>query len=180
MDVNTAIQRISDAISDNLHGKSREKVVKALSKTPTPEAAAALLYRPARSAIEQAEKITDVDESLMFAVVTDGIDMMIEILQAMDKMENEDEFRKATLMAIMMIHAEQLGDDPEQQDIARQQLEQMAQDGSLQSAMQMLGADAEKAGMDTAEFEQGGMQMLEDAAPRQNPMAAGVRRGLES
>lgn len=178
MNEEQAIQKISDGISNMLHGPGREQVLQALQKDDSPKAVAMMLYKPARQSIDQAEQSgLNVDQSFIFAVVTDAIDMILEILQAMGKApKNEDQFRQAVLMQILMIHAAQTPDDPEQQAQAQEDLQSMKENGTLDQAKNIVSQQARDAGLSPDEFASGAQDMM---APKERPVAAGVREGLQ-
>lgn len=175
-----AMKRISDGIAATIHGPARDKVLQTFEQDPSPKAAAGILYKPAIQAIKQAEQAgVEVEEEFIFAVVADGIDMLAEILEAMGQMEDSEqalnEFRQATLMEILMLHAEQVGDDPDQREAAQQALALYAEDGTLEQVIGDVESQAKGAGMDPEQLRAEGQQM---AAPRQNPVAEGVQQGL--
>ena len=80
-DAEGAMQKISKGIEDMIYGPAADQVSQTLKQDPSPKSAASILYKPARQALEQAEKAgLPVEGDFIFAVVTDGIDMLAEIL----------------------------------------------------------------------------------------------------
>lgn len=178
-DIEGAMRKISKGIEDMIYGPAADQVAATLKQDPSPQAVAAILYKPARQAIEQAEQAgLDVGDDFIFGVVTDGIDILLEILEASGQIKGEEaiqDFREEALMQILMLHAEQVGDDPEQQMMAQESLAQLAQDGTLENAIREVESRARSKGIDPQEFRAQGQQMV---APKQNPLAAGITEGL--
>jgi hypothetical protein len=175
-----AMRRISEGIAETIHGPARERILQTFEQDPSPKAAAGVLYKPARQAIGQAEQAgVEVEEEFIFSVVADGIDMLAEILEAMGQLEDSEqalnEFRQATLMEVLMLHAEQVGDDPDQRQAAQQALAMYAEDGTLDQVIGTVEKQAKGAGLDPEQLRAEGQQM---AMPKRDPVAEGVEQGL--
>lgn len=178
-DTDEAMRRISDGIAQTIV-EGRDRILQTFEQDASPKAAAAIVYKPARQAIHQAEQAgVEVDDGFVFAVVANSIDMLAEIQESMGVMDGSEDalnqFRQATLMEVLMLHAEQVGDDPDQQEAARQALALYAEDGTLEQVIGDVEGQAKQAGLDPAEMRAEGQQM---AAPQRKPVAAGVEQGL--
>lgn len=174
------IRKISDGITNVIHGEGRPMILQELEKDPTPKTAAMLIYKPVSQGIEQAEaRGVDADADFIFGVATDGIDQMLEILQAMGKVgedeQSEEMFREQALMNLVAIHGEQVEDDPQVKADAELRLAEMAEDGTLAQGIQSWDKKARERGVDPNEYLQEGVAMIQ---PQRKPLAAGIERGL--
>lgn len=172
--------KMADHISDYIHGEARDHIAKAIANSGDGLAdhIATLTYQIVTQASEKIAKEDPgmVTIDMLLALAAQTIDFLIEIAHAVGhQVGDEQVLREDSLNRIVQIHMEKVGDDPEQVAIAEQMLAQFAQDGTMDEAAAYFNQRAQERGADPEAMQQQGAQM---AAPRQNPMAAGVQQGL--
>lgn len=160
---------------NHLHGPARPKILKQLQKNPTADAVAAITYEIITGMDEQiASKGAPLELDVIMAVATETIDILLEIMEAMGMKINVEEMREESLLKMVLLHmqvVEKRG-DPEEKAAAEEMLAVMTADGTMEEGMKYVQS---RASMSPEQMQQMGQQM---AAPKQNPMAAGVQQGL--
>lgn len=172
------IQAIIDRISDYIHGPARDHIVQALTGAQGEELAeqvAAMAYRIVRESMDAVEGGEPLEIDVVLGVATETIDLLLEIVDALGVKYSPDEMREETLLRMVALHMEQVGDDPEQKAIAEQALQEMMADGTYQEAMGAAEGMMRRSGVDPSAAVSQGEEMAR--GPR-DPLAQGVSRGL--
>lgn len=172
------IQAIIDQISDYIHGPARDHIVQTLRSAQGEELGeqiAAMGYRIVRESMDKAGDGGPQDIDVVLGVATETIDMLLEIVDALGIRYSPDEMREETLLRMVALHMEQVGDDPEQKAIAEQALQEMMADGTYQEAMSAAEGMMRRSGVDPSAAVSQGEEMAR--GPR-DPLAQGVSRGL--
>ena len=167
------INQIVTKVEQYIHGAAREQIISQLEQNPTAKAVAAITYKIVIGADEQAtQKGVSLELDILMAVATEAIDMLIEIMEAMGAKFNADEMREESLLQLVILHMEQVGDDPEEKAAAEEMLAVLTEDGTMQKSMEHIDS---KADASSEQMLAAGQQMV---APQKKPVAAGVQRGL--
>lgn len=172
-------QEILDGILDYIHGPAKEQIIQAVQggEQDLGQTIAALAYRIVRETADQFEggnpEILDIDFLLYLA--TETIDDLLEIVEALGIQHEADAIRQESLISMVAMHMEAVGDDPEQKAMAQEALSQMMEDGSYAQAMSDAEQMMRQRGIDPAQAAAAGEQM---AAPRPNQVSQAVGRGL--
>lgn len=156
---------VSDGISDYIHSDAREVIVQELQQSADNlgETMAAMAYRMVREAADEIEGVESgvLTIDLVLAVATDTIDYLIEIADAVGvALGDEQKLREETLLEMVAIHMEQVGDDPEQRAQAEALLEDMLSDGSYQEAMDWTDRRMAEEGVDPQVAFQAGVETV--------------------
>ena len=167
--VNTLVSQVEQ----HIHGESREQILSQLEQNPTADTLAKVTHDTIMSMDQQAEERgAPLDIEVILGVATETIDLLIEIMEAMGVDLNLDEMREETLIKLVMLHMQMVEGDPEEKAAAQEMLIALSADGTMEQSMMHINkkADASEDQMQAA-----GTAM---AAPKPNPVAAGVRQGL--
>lgn len=167
------VNRLVSQVEKHIHGPQREQLLKKLEANPTADTLAEATYNTIVAIDAQAsQRGAGVSLDVLLGVATETIDMLIEIMQAMGIQLNPDEMREETLLKIVMLHMEKVGDDPEEKAAAEAVLAQMVDDGTMGESMDHIVSKAD-ASPDEIIAAGGG-----PPGPQKKPMAAGIQQGL--
>ena len=179
LDESGTIDAVLDGISDYLHGEARDQIAGTLAdqEIPLDESVAAMAYSTLTQAVDQVEgadpSVLEMDNLLFLA--TETIDFLLEIADAVGKDYDPQEIRERSFFELIQLHMARMEGDPEQQEIARQMLEEMAGDGTLDQAEKYITDRVKATGGDPAQMDGMAQQMMQ---PRQDPLAGAVQQGL--
>lgn len=174
------IEAMSDDIFEYMRSTAREQIFSAIGSAGEDlrDTMATMTYQ---IITETSKKIAQVEPRMvtievLFPLVTEIIDNMIEIAQAQEvPLKDLDLLREEVLGKTLEIHFAKVGDDPEQKAIAKEMFAELVDDGSLEAAQKHYDERYKAQGGDPQDLRQTGAEMV---APRQNPVAAGVSQGL--
>jgi hypothetical protein len=167
------VDSLNSQVEKYIHGPHREDILALLEQSPTADAVAEVTHKAVMAIDAQAsERGAPVELDVLMGVATETIDMLIEIMQAMGIELNVGEVREESLLKVVMLHMESVGDDPEQKAAAQEMLAVLTEDGTMQKSMAHIDG---KADASTKEMQVAGQQMV---APKQKPLTAGIQRGL--
>lgn len=167
------VNRLIKQVERLLHGAKREQILRQLEENPTADNLAQTTYDLVISMDQQASQGgASLGIDVLLAVAVEIIDLLLEMLEAMGIKFKPDEMREESLIKLVMLHMQAVEGDPEEQAAARELLEEMMADGSVDQTMEHINqvSDASPKQMRTA-----AQQMT---APRRKPIAAGVEQGL--
>jgi hypothetical protein len=178
-------QLIAEAV-EYLHGRARKQVVRQLTAADNlSETMSAITYKLARGLLEKHKKqgmSMDIDMGLAMGLATEVIDMQIEMVErvAPERLGTDPQkLREDTLLRTMMMHAEQLKDDPAAQEEAQQLLRAFMQDGSADQAFSYVNQRAAQEGQNVEDMIRAGDSMARQVVGGgQRPVAAGVQQGM--
>jgi len=128
-------------VTNYLHDDAVEQIAQQMSQS-TPDTLnkviSATAYRVTVDASHQAESMMQgepLELDFLLGVATETIDMLIDIAKSVTQVGNEGDLRLESLVGVVTLHMEQVGDDPEQQAAAQELLSKMANDGTLDEGM---------------------------------------------
>ena len=157
-----AIDDVLDTISDYLHSDARDQVAQAIAakEAPLDETVAAIAYSTLVQAVDQVEAtlpdIVEMDN--LFYLATETIDFLLEIADAVGVEYDPTEVREKSFIELLQLHMAAMDGDPEQEEIARQMLAEMSEDGTLDEAMGYIN----QRGGDPEQMEQMAGQMMQE------------------
>ena len=179
------ISQLTAEAVEYLHGRARKDVVRKLTQsTNTPETMGAITYKLARGLLEKHKKAgmsMELDMGVAMGVATEIIDMQVEMLErvAPDKLGDPQKTREDALLRTMLLHAEQLGDDPAAKEEAQQMLRGFMQDGTVDQAFGYVNQRAAQEGVSVDDMMLAGNKLAAQAVGGgQKPLAQGVQQGL--
>ena len=164
------VNQLVAEVEKQLHGPMREQMLQKLEASPTADTVAEAAHNTVMAIDGSSDAPIELD--ILLAVVTETIDMMVEVMEAMGIEMNSEEMREEALMKVIILHMESIGDDPEQKAVMQEILEEMMADGTLDEGMNTIASRADQS---HAQMAEAGVAM---AAPQQKPLAAGIKQGL--
>lgn len=171
--------QLSEQISNYIHGPAREQVIESVrdGQQELGQTLAAIAYRIVRETADQLEQSDPglLEMDLMLRLATETIDYLLEIADALGIQYDPDGVRQESLIEMVALHMEQVGDDPRQKAMAEDALNEMLADGTYQQAMREAEQMMRQQGVDPAQAAQMGEQM---AMGQRNQVSQGVEQGL--
>jgi hypothetical protein len=174
MSTEAIIQTLNSQVEQVFLGPQEEQITSALAANPTADTIAQITYDTIIAIDQQAaSRGAPLDLDVLIPVATEAIDLLIEILLAIGRVKiNEAEMREESLIKVALLHMRAVEGNPEKQMAAREMLAVLANDGDLERSMQHIN---EQSSATPDQMQAAGSAI---AAPKQNPVAAGVSRGL--
>ncbi len=167
------VDSLNKQVEQKIHGEGRDQILAQLEQDPTAKTLGTVTYEVVMAVDTQAaERGAPVDLDVLMGVATETIDMLIEIMQAMGIELVPAEMQEEALLNLVMLHMQAVEGDPEQKAAAEELLIALDADGTLDSSMEHIN---EKADASPEQMAQAGLSM---GAPKQKPLAAGVKQGL--
>lgn len=162
---------LTKQVEQHLHGRAREQILQKIEQSPTADTLAGIVYELIMLMDQQSgQRGAPLQVEVLMAVATETIDMLIEIMDAMGIDPNVDEMREETLIKLLLLHMQQVENDPEEKAAAEELLAELTADGTMDQAMDHITS---KAGMSPEQMQASGQR-----SPQRNPMAAGIQQGL--
>ena len=167
------VNSLVSQVEQHLHGPAREQILGQLEQNPTADTLAEITYKTIMGVDQQAsQRGAPVEIDVLLGVATETIDLLIEIMEAMGVQFKPEEMREETLIKIVLLHMQAVEGDPEEKAAAEELLAQLTSDGTMDQAMAHINKQADAS---PEQMQAAGQQM---AAPKLNPVSAGVRQGL--
>ena len=174
-------ERLSDAVSDYIHGDGRDAIVAGLAESTESldGTIGAMTYEIVHQTAEQIEgpEADVVDMDMLFGLATETIDYLIEVAHAMNlPTGDDDDLRADSLIKAVELHMATVQDDPEEVAAAQEMLAVLMEDGTFDEGSAYVNQRLQKEGVDPASVQAEGHRMA--AGGGQDPLAAGVQQGL--
>lgn len=177
-------------VMDYIFGRASDGVRKTLTEsTNTSASIGAIAYKATAIAAEKAQETAQVemDMDMMLGVVTDAIDMTVEVAEAaqvLPKGSDLARIREDSLLQATVIHGQTLensgtqkGFSEEQKMQAQADMRDYMSDGGTQKAFDYVNARAKSEGMNPYDMMRAGN---EAALGNKHPLQDGITKGLMS
>lgn len=176
------VNRMVEGVSQYLHSEPARMTVATQLKEGAgdlPDVIATITYEIIQQVAHQVEQ-TDpemLDLGVLFVVVTEIIDMLIEMAEAVGTpIKDEQILREESLFKVVQAHMAVVGDDPAAKQEMQALMQQLMQDGTWQEGINSIEGMIQERGGNVDEVRAMGQSM----ANPQKPVAAGVQQGLMS
>ena len=172
-------------VMDYIYGTASEEIVELLANsTDTSQTIATFVYKAASgSAVKRKATATvEMDMDMLLGVVTEGIDMGVELAQATGQVmqgANINQIKDDALLKTVVLHGEQLERTDEQKSQAMTDLRDYMSDDGAQKGFDYINKRAQNEGLNPRDMERAGNEAFYGTKhPSKDILSNDIQRGL--